>query len=181
MEFNANLVVVDVPLEIHIWPVTTIGIAYDIGTHPVTDPVPIGWGYLSTSSIYRKIAVLLMLGDFFRVQKSVWHCAAANYIVAWNVVLSLRTILPARIFPSTVQKLELFAVHSDVLILDPHICLGGQYSPALLGPTPAGLVEGNAIGIPPAPNAPNGIFDHRHVGIRSPLTLISGDPNSWRQ
>jgi hypothetical protein len=69
-------------------------------------------------------------------------------------MMRLRTLIPPGIFPTVVREIQMFHVLAAVLITTADIQLGGIYSPALSGPTPAGQVPPQVPSQPPniAPN-----------------------------
>lgn len=91
-------------------------------------------------------------------------------------MLGLREIRPRGIFATVVRCLQMFRVPTpNILIVTNDVCLGGVYSPTLLGPTPAALAHGMGM---PHVQWPNGPGDRLPFGVRN--APGSNNPNNWR-
>lgn len=169
------------PPEILFAPHGVYGIAYDLSVHNMEDDPPDGWAkyrctsithlsiYLNlltpiSASIYAEIRDHMIAHGFEREQRSVWQ-ADTTALFTWNTMLSLRGIRPRGVLATVLQRMEMFSIpHPHSFIVTNNLQLGGLYSPALLGPTPAGLSEG--MGAPPPPPWPNGPGDRLPFGVR---------------
>ena|ERR1700689_5433339 len=117
----------------------------------------------ATASIYREIAELMTHFGFYRAQYSVWqHRDTALQV--WTTMMRLREIRPHGVFATVVRRLQMYRVPRRRMLMVTHrIRLGGNLSPNLVGPTPAGLALG--MGQPPPANWPNGQGDQLPLGV----------------
>ncbi|KAJ3859887.1 hypothetical protein EV359DRAFT_25261, partial [Lentinula novae-zelandiae] len=115
-------------------------ISYDLYVNNIGKPPPDGWG-ISRGTIYRRIIAYLRLNGFTQSQYSIYQSAPfAVASATFLLMVDLRRLRPAGIFPSVIRRLHMSLMPTLILDVTNNIRLGGQSSPVLLGMTPRNLV-----------------------------------------
>jgi hypothetical protein len=96
-----------------------------------------------------------MANSYTHSQYSVYQHQGIVAATVWDDMMDLQSLEPLGVFPSVVRAVQLFHIWHVVAIGTGDISISGQYSPLLIGPTPAGLilpmVPGVALQAPPHP------------------------------
>lgn len=89
---------------------------------------------------YKRIIQYLNHHDFERYQYSGYRRPDSDPIEVWEIMLQLMTIEPPGKLQSTVLGLKMHYVLHEMDVTEA-LQFGGVFSPFLLGPTPAGLID----------------------------------------
>ncbi|KAL4077869.1 hypothetical protein J3A83DRAFT_4087534 [Scleroderma citrinum] len=98
---------------------------------------------LFTAVTYNEVARKLQCSGFHWLQYSDWACDPIDAGDAYWMMLFLLRICPPSKFQSTVKAIKIHHIANWAFDVTHDIQLGGEYSPHLKGPTPAGLVPAN--------------------------------------
>ena len=131
------------------------------------------------ANIYRMIKNVLFRAHFIRHQYGDYRRPNSHPVEVWIVMVSLGQIQPPGKIQSTIRGLKMHFIHDlNEMDVTEQLRLGGAFSPALLGPTPAALVARVPAGLlHPAPAIPGAGFV-RPVGTRA--SAMADDPLNWR-
>lgn len=123
-------------------------------------------------NIYKCISAFFDSRNHEHSQHSLYQHPAITPFAAWHDMLDLRSIAPAGVIPSILNKLQMFHIDVAAMVVTDDMRLGGQYSPYAFGPMPAGLFPQNLnhvqLGAPPNPWP---------VGVAH--SAMSHNPSNW--
>ncbi|KAL4070121.1 hypothetical protein V8B97DRAFT_2024140 [Scleroderma yunnanense] len=116
--------------------------AFDNSVNQTQDNLPAGWNFYCAVT-YNEVARKLQCSGFHWLQYSDWACDPIDAGDAYWMMLFLLRICPPSKFQSTVKAIKIHHIANWAFDVTHDIQLGGEYSPHLKGPTPAGLVPAN--------------------------------------
>ncbi|KAL4073616.1 hypothetical protein J3A83DRAFT_4045777, partial [Scleroderma citrinum] len=115
------------------------GISYNVYTHKSQDNLPAGWNSYCAAT-YNEVARKLQHSGFHQLQYSNWACDSIDASEAYWMILSLLRICPPGKCQSIMKAIKIHHITNWAFDATHNTQLGGEYSPHLEGPTPAGLV-----------------------------------------
>ncbi|PCH36579.1 hypothetical protein WOLCODRAFT_20618 [Wolfiporia cocos MD-104 SS10] len=147
----AAIPIVIPPPQLFALPVGTYGVSFDLTPHAMIEDLPNEWNLKGTSRIHEKIAQHFVGRLYSNPQGSVFLRKKYCALLVFMDIMSLRELLPPDDFATVARACQISHIQPIIMDITDDIRLGVQYSPALLGPTPASLVPDTV---------PHALMDH---------------------